>query len=87
MNPCPCGYLGHPSNKCHCTSDAVLRYQDRISGPLLDRIDIQIEVPAMAPSDAVARKPTASRARVIAGACGACASIFSWRGRARPTSA
>lgn len=50
MNPCPCGYLGHPSNKCHCTSDAVLRYQDRISGPLLDRIDIQVEVPAMAPA-------------------------------------
>ncbi|MGZ8319737.1 MAG: YifB family Mg chelatase-like AAA ATPase [Telluria sp.] len=50
MNPCPCGYLGHPSNKCHCTSDSVLRYQDRISGPLLDRIDIQVEVPAMAPA-------------------------------------
>jgi magnesium chelatase family protein len=50
MNPCPCGYLGHSSGKCHCTVDAVARYQDRISGPLLDRIDMQIEVGALAPS-------------------------------------
>ena len=49
MNPCPCGYLGHPSGKCHCTSEAVLRYQDRISGPLLDRIDMHIEVAAVLP--------------------------------------
>ncbi|MES2318745.1 MAG: YifB family Mg chelatase-like AAA ATPase [Pseudomonadota bacterium] len=49
MNPCPCGYLGHLSGKCHCTSEAVLRYQDRISGPLLDRIDMQIEVAALEP--------------------------------------
>jgi magnesium chelatase family protein len=49
MNPCPCGWLGHPANKCRCTSDAVQRYQDRISGPLLDRIDIQVPVTAMAP--------------------------------------
>lgn len=50
MNPCPCGYLGHPSGKCHCTSEAIARYQDRISGPLLDRIDMQIEVAALAPA-------------------------------------
>ena len=49
MNPCPCGWLGHPSGKCRCTPDAILRYQDRISGPLLDRIDLQIPVSAMAP--------------------------------------
>jgi magnesium chelatase family protein len=48
MNPCPCGWLGHPSGKCRCSPDAVQRYQDRISGPLLDRIDIQIPVSAMA---------------------------------------
>ena len=47
MNPCPCGQLGNPARACRCTPDAVLRYQGRISGPLLDRIDIQIEVPAV----------------------------------------
>ena len=47
MNPCPCGQLGNPAQTCRCTPDAVLRYQGRISGPLLDRIDIQIEVPAV----------------------------------------
>jgi magnesium chelatase family protein len=47
MNPCPCGYLGHFSGKCRCTPDQVARYRGRISGPLLDRIDIQIEVPAV----------------------------------------
>jgi magnesium chelatase family protein len=49
MNPCPCGWLGHPSGRCRCTPEAVLRYQDRISGPLLDRIDLQVPVSAMAP--------------------------------------
>lgn len=49
MNPCPCGYRGHKSSKCRCTQDAVARYQARISGPLLDRIDMQIEVAALEP--------------------------------------
>ncbi len=50
MNPCPCGQLGNAGKSCRCTPDAVLRYQARISGPLLDRIDLQIEVPAVSPS-------------------------------------
>ena len=45
MNPCPCGYQGDASGKCRCTPDQVLRYRGRISGPLLDRIDMQIFVP------------------------------------------
>jgi magnesium chelatase family protein len=45
MNPCPCGHLGDPSGRCHCTSEQVLRYRSKISGPLLDRIDMHIEVP------------------------------------------
>ena len=47
MNPCPCGYLGHHNNKCRCTPDQVSRYKAKISGPLLDRIDLHIEVPAL----------------------------------------
>lgn len=47
MNPCPCGYWGDINNNCRCTSDQIQRYQNKLSGPLLDRIDIHIEVPAI----------------------------------------
>lgn len=46
-NPCPCGYLNDPKKRCICTQSQILRYQKRISGPLLDRIDIHVEVPAV----------------------------------------
>src|ERR1700675_4189564 len=45
MNPCPCGYLGDATGSCHCTADQVLRYRTRISGPLLDRLDLHVHVP------------------------------------------
>ncbi len=54
MNPCPCGYLGDISGRCHCTSEQVIRYRTRVSGPLLDRIDMHLEVPRI--SQEVLRK-------------------------------
>lgn len=47
MNPCPCGYLGDPKRECRCTPAQIQRYCSKISGPLLDRIDIHVEVPAV----------------------------------------
>jgi magnesium chelatase family protein len=50
MNPCPCGYLGSGFRECRCTPDQVQRYRDRISGPLLDRFDMRVEVSRPGPS-------------------------------------
>ena len=47
MNPCPCGYLGDPSGRCHCNIDQLDRYRRKISGPLLDRIDMHVDVPRL----------------------------------------
>ncbi len=47
MNPCPCGYLGHPTRACRDTPDQIARYQGKLSGPLLDRIDLHVDVPAL----------------------------------------
>ncbi len=58
MNPCPCGYLGDSSGRCHCSSELVSRYRAKISGPLLDRIDMHLEVPRV--SHEVLRKGTAA---------------------------
>ncbi len=51
MNPCPCGYAGDPSGRCRCSTDLLSRYHRRISGPLLDRIDLQIRVAAVEVTD------------------------------------
>ncbi|MBJ6985455.1 YifB family Mg chelatase-like AAA ATPase [Luteimonas sp. MC1750] len=71
MNPCPCGWAGDPSGRCQCSLDAVQRYRMRVSGPLLDRIDLHVDVPRMSPAelrpDAPAGEASAAvRARVEA---------------------
>jgi magnesium chelatase family protein len=66
MNPCPCGYLGDPRHSCSCGSLNVARYRSRISGPLLDRIDIHLEVPAVAYGDLVADQGSESSATIRA---------------------
>jgi magnesium chelatase family protein len=47
MNPCPCGYAGDPRGRCRCTAEQIARYRHRISGPLIDRIDIHVELTAL----------------------------------------
>jgi magnesium chelatase family protein len=54
MNPCPCGYLGDANGRCRCTADQVRSYRARVSGPLLDRIDLHVEVPAVPNADLLA---------------------------------
>jgi magnesium chelatase family protein len=77
MNPCPCGYLGSSQKACRCTPDQVARYQSKLSGPLMDRIDLHMEVPAVradelmraAPGESTAvirERCTAARALAIA---------------------
>ncbi|MGC9397149.1 MAG: YifB family Mg chelatase-like AAA ATPase, partial [Anaerolineae bacterium] len=77
MNPCPCGYYGDPERPCTCSMGVIQRYRKRISGPLLDRIDIHMEVPRVAydklahatrgePSDAIRARINAARERQLA---------------------
>jgi len=77
MNPCPCGYLGSMQKTCRCTPDQVARYQGKLSGPLIDRIDLHVEVPAVNTAELMNAPPgertadiqarcTAARARALA---------------------
>jgi len=77
MNPCPCGYLGSLTRSCRCTPDQVSRYQGKLSGPLLDRIDLHIEVPSLSasellqappgePTQTIAARSLAARERALA---------------------
>jgi magnesium chelatase family protein len=64
MNPCPCGYHGDANGKCRCTPDQVARYRSKLSGPLLDRIDLQIEVPAL-PAEALQNAPDGEPSEMV----------------------
>ncbi|HQR87134.1 MAG: ATP-dependent protease [Burkholderiales bacterium 35-55-47] len=66
MNPCPCGYLGSSIKACRCTPDQVARYQGKLSGPLLDRIDLQVEVPTLTADVLMQTAPGESTATVRA---------------------
>jgi magnesium chelatase family protein len=72
MNPCPCGYAGDSRGRCHCTAEQILRYRNRISGPLIDRIDIHIEIAPLPVvdlmSDSREQEDSAAVARRVAAA-------------------
>lgn len=65
MNPCPCGYLGDPRHTCRCRPAEVTRYRQKISGPLLDRFDILIEVPPVNPADLLSKPDGESSAAIL----------------------
>ncbi|MDY0014328.1 MAG: YifB family Mg chelatase-like AAA ATPase [Rhodocyclaceae bacterium] len=81
MNPCPCGYAGHPSGRCRCTPDQVARYRGRLSGPLLDRIDLTLEVPPVAEADLHRAAPGESSTTVGARVAAAWARQFTRQGK------
>lgn len=67
MNPCPCGYAGDPSGRCRCTGDQVDRYRNKISGPLIDRIDMHVELAALPVQELLSDlPPTAERSAAVA---------------------
>ncbi|MEK7512954.1 MAG: ATP-binding protein, partial [Patescibacteria group bacterium] len=68
MNPCPCGYFEDPEKECRCTAHEILRYQKKISGPLLDRIDIQITVPRIPVEELLRTRPAGADDEVMQGA-------------------
>lgn len=69
MNPCPCGHFGNPIKSCRCSPDQVSRYQARLSGPLLDRIDVQVEVPSLS-AEVLSRSPEGASSSEVAARVG-----------------
>ncbi len=65
MNPCPCGWAGDPSGRCHCSGEQIARYTGRISGPLLDRVDLIVEVPRVAPAELRSEAPPGESSALV----------------------
>jgi magnesium chelatase family protein len=65
MNPCPCGYEGHPERECVCTPTAVRKYRGKVSGPLLDRIDMHVEVPALSLAEITEEPPPSEKTSAV----------------------
>jgi magnesium chelatase family protein len=66
MNPCPCGYLGDAQGRCRCTAEQVQRYRSRLSGPLIDRLDLHVEVPRVPTEMLAVASGTAEASTVVA---------------------
>jgi magnesium chelatase family protein len=66
MNPCPCGYAGDPGGRCRCTREQVARYRDRISGPLIDRIDMHVELGAVPTEELLSDGPSPESSATVA---------------------
>ncbi|MBI5923000.1 MAG: ATP-binding protein [Betaproteobacteria bacterium] len=82
MNPCPCGWLGHANGKCRCSPDQVAKYRGKLSGPLLDRIDLMIEVPSLSDAELQARGDGEPSARARERVCDARAIQLARQGKA-----
>jgi magnesium chelatase family protein len=67
MNPCPCGYLGDPEHPCRCTPEQIQRYRSRVSGPLLDRIDLHVQVNRLPPGQLLTPGVTGESSAVVRG--------------------
>ena len=66
MNPCPCGYAGDARGRCRCTAEQVARYRNRLSGPLIDRIDMHVELPALPVEHILGQSPQAESSLIVA---------------------
>ncbi len=84
MNPCPCGFHGDPGGRCRCSADQIRRYRGRVSGPLVDRIDIHVEMTALAPDELFGAPPQAGEPSARVASRAAAALELQWRRQNKP---